>query len=770
MSFRTNALKVQAFAGALYGIQVGTTTMAQVNADITSGGFTNTINSYYASSFGNVANATVAASVAANLGLTGDALASGTAYITAQLNGAAAGARGAVISNILDLFAGLASDATFGAAATAWNAKVDAANAYTGASNVAIGSTVGQGSVFTLTTGADNFTGTAGNDTFIADATVDAVSSVADTVDGGAGEDTFKLFVDDTNDIALPDTLANIENVVIKQTATYAEGEDFTIAGFTSVNTITLQDGATGIDTTADARFVLTVGAGQKVVLDGVQDGLDADTANEEGELEIGSASTVASLSLEVDGLGDANTTGANTGDLDVDVAGTGVKTVSIKTQGSASFMDLLNTGGAVTALNITGDKAITMASTLPNTIKTIDATAATGAVTLKVGYAVDGPSDALSVKGGTGADKIDVSAILGAADTVSPGADILIDGGAGIDILVVDENLDAEVDTDTEIVNFESIELAADAALNLDGLNWVTEVRVNADITNEIINNIGANVGVNLVANITDVTLTHAAAGRPGTQSMTVTVGKASTDLTVGTLSIDAIENITLNSVLGSTSGNTITSMENDALRILTITGTEDLSVTPESISAELNSSAFTGDLVVNLTAQAAAISINLGTGDNTVTIDADDDNAHEITLGSGVNTIDINNENSVYTDATANMMTISGFKGGSGGDVLELDDTAGVATVAELVLIQRAVDDALAADSGLTLVEAAEAAVDAFAAAGNDLYWFEFAGDTYVIYEDGTDADAFDIDEDFIIKLVGTDLGLDAVENIVY
>ena len=616
----------------------------------------------------------------------------------------------------------------------------------------------------------DTVSGTSGNDSFVADATVDAVSSVADTIDGGAGTDTFKLYVDDTNDIALPDALTSVESVIIKQTATYAEGEDFTIAAFTDVTTVTLQDGSTGTSTTADDRFVVTVGANQTVVLDGVQDGLDADTANEEGELEIGAAATVTAHTIVVDGVGDANTTGANTGALDVDVAGAGVKTVNIKTQGSASYMELLNTGAAVTTLNITGDKAITMANTLPNTIKTIDASATTGGVTLKVGYAVDGASDVLSVKGGTGADKIDVSAVLGAADTVSAGADILIDGGAGVDILVVDSNLDAEVDTDTEIVNFEKIELAADAALDLDGLDWVTEVRVNATITDEIIDNIGAGVGVNLVTNITDVTLTHANAGRPGAQSMTVTVGKASTDLTVGTLSIDGIENITLNSLLGSTAGNTIAAMENDALRVLTITGTEDLTVTPESISAELNSTAFTGDLVVNLSAQAGAISIALGSGDNTVTIDAADAHNHEITLGSGVDTIDINNENTAYTDATENMMTITGFEGGSGGDVLDLEDTAGVATEAELVLIQTAVDAALAADSGLTLLEAAEAAVDAYTAAGNDLYWFEFGGDTYVIYEDGTDADAFDIDEDFIIKLVGTDLGLDSVENLVY
>jgi hypothetical protein len=92
MSFRTNALKVQAFAGAMYGIQVGTTTMAQVTADITSaGGLANALNGYYTSSFGSVANATVATTVATNLGLTGDALTNGVAYITAQLNAAASG-------------------------------------------------------------------------------------------------------------------------------------------------------------------------------------------------------------------------------------------------------------------------------------------------------------------------------------------------------------------------------------------------------------------------------------------------------------------------------------------------------------------------------------------------------------------------------------------------------------------------------------------------------------------------------------------------------
>ena len=152
MAFPTNANQVQAFAGAMYGIQIGSVTLAQVNSDIvSSGGLSKALNGYYAASFGGVATATVAATVAANLGLTGDALSEGTNYVTARLNAVAANARGEVIADILNLFKGLASDATYGAAATAWNAKVDAAAAYTGAADAAIGTVVATNGVFTLT-------------------------------------------------------------------------------------------------------------------------------------------------------------------------------------------------------------------------------------------------------------------------------------------------------------------------------------------------------------------------------------------------------------------------------------------------------------------------------------------------------------------------------------------------------------------------------------------------------------------------------------------
>jgi len=70
----TNANQLQAFAGALYGVQVGSKTLAQVNTDITAvGSLGAALNGYYNASFGTLTTSAVAAVIVKNLGLTGDA-------------------------------------------------------------------------------------------------------------------------------------------------------------------------------------------------------------------------------------------------------------------------------------------------------------------------------------------------------------------------------------------------------------------------------------------------------------------------------------------------------------------------------------------------------------------------------------------------------------------------------------------------------------------------------------------------------------------------
>ena len=152
MSFiPTSTARVQAFAGALYGVQAGSTTMAAVNRDIANNGEAATFNTYFTLSFGGLSSTQVAERLVTNLGIT-EAGFVAVNYVVGQLNGTPKAAWGAKVSEILSLFSALSADATFGAAATAWNQKVEAAVAYTGAADVAVGTVV---STFTLTAGVD---------------------------------------------------------------------------------------------------------------------------------------------------------------------------------------------------------------------------------------------------------------------------------------------------------------------------------------------------------------------------------------------------------------------------------------------------------------------------------------------------------------------------------------------------------------------------------------------------------------------------------------
>jgi hypothetical protein len=221
MLFPTSANQVKAFSVAMYGKQVGTTTMVQVNNDIIAfGGLTAAMNAYYTTSFGSHTTASVAATVAANLGLTGDVLTAGTNYLIGVLNAAAPGERGKVVLDALNLLSSLSSNAIYGDAATAWNAKVALAAAYTGSENVDIGTVVTMtNDPFTLTTGADNFTGGAGDNTF--NATGLTLNSL-DVITGGADADTLNVVASGSL-TALRGTITGVETINV--TATSATGD-----------------------------------------------------------------------------------------------------------------------------------------------------------------------------------------------------------------------------------------------------------------------------------------------------------------------------------------------------------------------------------------------------------------------------------------------------------------------------------------------------------------------------------------------------------------
>ncbi len=695
--FPTNASQVQAFAGALYGVQVGTTTMAQVNADIAAnGGLASTLNSYYSATFGGVATSTVAATVAANLGLTGDALTSGAAYVEAQLNAAAAGARGAVISSIVNLFGTLSADATFGAAATAWNAKVATAAAYTGAANVAVGTVVAQN--FVLTTGVDSITGTSGNDTIIGD---NNTTAAADQINGGGGVDTLKLYGTAT----LP-TLSGIENL-------YINGEGTVNAATSGVTSVEI-DNFTVSDT-------VTLAAGQALTVNRAT-GAAADLA-------ISTAATVTSHDITVIASGDA------TNAVDFQIAGTGVTNLNLTASGSTkSYVDIDFTGtvAKTVAINASSDLVIENIEVAT----TIDASASTGKVELTTAV------NKMAVTGGSGADKITLSH----ADTVA--LEGSVNAGAGDDSVVISSlNEAADLVDDKVTLNggegTDNITMVSDLAIALGGLTaaayakkgisgfekiTISDVTADADAINFVRLGISSidfaaklvdsntftvldnttlelSAAADAVADTATITVSGAAdAGRNNdTYTLVLNGGHAAADTNTdyGAQSIANVENINIVSK-NSTTGVTFTTADNEIDLVIanakkvTVTGDFALDIDGDAFDGVIetfDASALTGTLAVSFAGGAGVTATGSATKANTI---VGSSNADLITGGAGGDTITGGNGKDVINlgaagkvdtinlnevTANANADTISGFDAtGTNKDVIQIgaDETA--------------------------------------------------------------------------------------------
>ena len=392
----TNASQVQQFAVGLYGIQVGTATMAAVQQDITAvGGLNNALNAYYAASFGSSTTASVGTTVAANLGLTGQAATDAAAYITAVLNSTAANSRGAAIEGVLSLFSTLTSNATFGAAATAWNTKVAAAVAYTGAADVASGSGVATGTIYTLTTSADSIPGTAGDDTI--NGNVSAVATIltatsGDVIDGGAGKDTLNLTVIDAANPGLLN-VANVETVNVRALAAATGIDTLLFAGTTAFNS----NGSQAAVTVNNAALATTYGLSNTV------SGQQADlTINFRGT-DVAGTTDQATVSVSAVGssvLAAAATVPTIT--TPVVTLGTGIESVSLTAAGTnyvkvsapATATKLSVAGAGVNTITVDG-----FASTV-----TVDASASTGTNTFVLG---SGLTTGDVITGGAGADTV---------------------------------------------------------------------------------------------------------------------------------------------------------------------------------------------------------------------------------------------------------------------------------------------------------------------------------------------------------------------------
>jgi hypothetical protein len=244
MAISTNGTVLTRLAGALYNTQMSNATYAEVAA-LDPSALANTL---YARDFSSATDATVATTLVTNLGLTAvEGLAN---WVAAQLTAAGAN-KGAKVVDLLNGFAQMSADATYGTAATAFNTKVDAALALsqttgnTGGTFAAAGVEVVTGATFVLTTGVDVKTLAAGDDVFEA-AIINGGTSTLNSGDrlvGGAGSDELSIEVtlDAVAGVDAVDAVAQV--VTITAVAPSATTNDVTVH-YGSLSTVIATSGA----------------------------------------------------------------------------------------------------------------------------------------------------------------------------------------------------------------------------------------------------------------------------------------------------------------------------------------------------------------------------------------------------------------------------------------------------------------------------------------------------------------------------------------------
>ncbi len=311
------------------------------------------------------------------------------------------------------------------------------------AAAVGQGTQGGDGTTYTLDARAgifDNVTGTAQGDTFVAGP--GALIS-GDVVNGGGGIDRVNAsYIEDASVTRAP-SLTSVERVFINasidptndgnvDTLTFSLGNS---TGVTEVWADRLSSGTDGVaQTNVDLLQITNV---SKAVTIGVTGGPTA-TANR--------ANLTVAFS-DVTGSTDAATLALQTASI-ATVTLAGVETLNIAaTIGNSTIATSLVAAAAET-INISGDKNVTIAATDTATKVTVNASTATGAVSIGAEAAAD-----FTFTGGTGNDRVLIGAVAGVT-----AADVL-NGGTGTNILAVtDASADLSAFTGT-IKNFQVFE-----------------------------------------------------------------------------------------------------------------------------------------------------------------------------------------------------------------------------------------------------------------------------------------------------------------------
>ena len=576
---------------------------------------------------------------------------------------------------------------------------------------------------FTGTAGVNNFTGGDGDDSF--DFSTAASFQDIDKLDGGNGTDT--LTVSYTAAGALKPDLENIEAVIFTNSA--AATNDLTI---NAVDTASGYDKITNLSSTGG------------LLISNLQALPSSFTINNAGDTMLldfeaaALAGTADNLLINLTGTGTTPT-------LEITGDAGDIESITLNSTAQANTLTTLDTDDVdPTLLTITGDQSLTITNALSAEITTVNASAATGGVTLSAAPSVvagvtytGGAGNDVLTGTAAGADNISTG---GGSDTItmtSLAATDVVDGGDGADTLVIAQDV-ANATVMGGVSNVETLEVTGARDLDLVGnvstttFDFSSDDKQTLDIdegyTNEttvIMSKLGAagivddaagtDSFINL-ANVTSHVYVSSAELDGDTGELTITGGIGTDTLYVYPTgnpanptaadelgaSVTAFENIV---ILDSPFGNTNTAID---LGTAFLPGTgKDITIDSSALDAADTAGGLTFSVDASDVAAAAtgskitvtdgdnAASYTLGNNADTVTMNGGNDTVvgtagnntismgagnDSVTAGTGVENISGGAGNDTINVGTANLTALDTIDGGDGTDTLVVG--AGIAS----------------------------------------------------------------------------------------
>jgi hypothetical protein len=715
MAISTNGTIITRLAGALYNEYLSNASYTELNTTAASTVAANMLTNDFAGK----TDAQLATTILTNLGLT--TVAGLNNYVAGQLTaaGSTAAAKGAKLVSMLNDYAMMTADATYGASATSFNTKTAAAltlsqTAGNAGGNFGSADVVAVSSAtIVLATGTDNKTTGTGADTFDAGLSASGLQTLnsGDRLNGGLGTDELIAIV---NSSVTPSSIAGIENVTITNVSTAALATvDFTNA--TDIVNLTNQSSTFGLTLSG-------IGKATNVTV--------RDTA----------APTHTVTYSDVSGSADSATINVQNLSGAASIAVAGVETLTLNSLGTVSNVVGLS-GSSTTTLNVTGAAGLTL-GTLGSSINKVDASANTG--TLANGISLTtAATGATTIIGAAGNDTITLGASAG-ADNVSTGlgndtiiytanfttADT-IDGGEGTDALrAISADLvtaSATTPTTFNVTSIETIQattqLANNASITVANISTAA-TRLNLALTGADIAGtgdtivggsgsftlgLGGSAAGNTAGQLTNAsTLTVNDTGTAITDSLTITHSavNSTTGLNIdvydsSNLAINGYETVTINS--GSVAGGATSALG-------TVTVTADVGGTTAETVNFTGANLVTVGVITADIINASALTASTGTVFDMVTAST----ATNITGSAGAD------------DLHGNTALASSINGGAGNDTI----TGGTG------------NDTLIGGDGIdTITNGGGAGDNVDGGAGNDIFVATLTSGNTVVGGEGTD-----------------------------